>query len=164
VTVDKDANDQSLGEALVESYMQRDVYSLSPKATVEDAAKFFIEHSISAAPVVDEEGRLLGVLADDDLMVEEAQLHIPTIFAALGEVAAWPPAVRRFEEESRRYLAATVEEAMTKKVVTVTPHNSIEEAATKMHDHHLRILPVVSDGKVVGVLGRRDLLRALIRR
>ncbi len=149
---------------LVSEYMCTSVHALDPTMTVEEAAKFFLRYAISVAPVVDKSGKLLGVLADDDLMVEETQLHIPTIFAALGEVAAWPPAVRRFEQEMRRYLASTVGEAMTTKVIATHASDTIEEAATLMHEHHLRTLPVVDGEKVVGMLGRRDLLRALVRR
>ncbi len=159
----RDSGDGS-NEMLVSEYMSTSLHTLDPSGTVEEAAKFFLRYSISVAPVVDKGGKLLGVLADDDLMVEETQLHIPTIFTALGEVAAWPPAVRRFERELKRYLASTVGEAMTTKVITTHPSDTIEEAATLMHEHHLRTLPVVDGGKVVGMLGRRDLLRALVRR
>ncbi len=158
------ASGEKLSQGLVGQYMHVPARTLDPEVSVEEAARFFLKYAISAAPVVDKGGKLLGVLADDDLMVEETQLHIPTIFTALGEVAAWPPAVRRFEEELRRYLASTVGEAMTTKIVSTYPSDTIEHAATLMHDHHLRMLPVVEGDKVVGVLGRRDLLRALLRR
>jgi CBS domain-containing protein len=141
--------------------MTTEVVSFRPEDGVEQAMATLVERGIGGGPVVDEEGRLVGVISDDDLIVQGARLHVPTVFTLLSEVAMWPPSVRHFERELRKAMAATVGEVMSRHVVTCSPDDTVEDVATTLHDRGLRRLPVVEDGRVVGIVARGDVLRAL---
>ena len=141
--------------------MSKDLVTATADEPVAQAAKRMADRAIATLPVVDEQGRLVGVLSDDDLLIEGARLHIPTVFGLLGDVGAWPPAVRRFERELKAAFASQVKDAMTTKFVSVAPDDTVEFAATTLHDHHLRALPVSDGGKLVGIISRTDVLRCI---
>jgi CBS domain-containing protein len=145
---------------LVRDIMTTDVVTFGPSDKVADAVARLVQRNIGGAPVVDDRRRVVGILSDDDLIVQESQLHLPTVFALLNEVGMWPSSVRHFEEELRKATGLTVAEVMTKKVVTCTPEDTVEDAATLLHDRHVRRLPVVSpDGTLEGIVARGDILR-----
>lgn len=145
---------------LVRDIMTTDVVTFRRGDKVGDAVARLIERSIGGAPVIDDQGKVVGILSDDDLIVQESQLHLPTVFALLNEVGMWPASVRQFEQELHKAVGLTVEEVMTKKVVTCAPGDTVQDAATLLHDRHLRRLPVVDpDGTLVGVVARGDILR-----
>ncbi len=145
----------------VEEVMSKNIISIKASNSVQEAAVLLAKNEISALPVVDENAKLLGVLSDDDLIIEGARLHIPTVFGLLGDVGAWPPSVLRFERELKAAFARSVGDAMSKKVISCAPSESVEVAATLMHDHKIRMLPVVKDGTLVGVITRSDILKFL---
>lgn len=151
------------GAVKVSEIMNTSVISVRPQATVQEAAEMLSKHSIGALLVIDGESKLLGILSDDDLLVEGARLHIPTVFGLLGDVGAWPPSVFRFERELRVAFARTVSDAMTKKVVCCAPEDTVEAAATLMHDRKVRLVPVIANERVVGVITRSDVLRFLFK-
>jgi CBS domain-containing protein len=147
---------------LVRDIMTTDVVTFRPDDSVSDAVAVLVERGVGGAPVVDEERRVVGILSDDDLIVQETQLHLPTVFALLNEVGMWPASVHHFEQELRKAVGLTIEEVMTKEVVSCAPGDTIEDAATLLHARHLRRLPVLSpDGKLVGIVARGDILRLL---
>ena len=148
-------------QTLVETVMTTEVVSVGPDDPIQEAAQKMAAHRITSVPVVDQESRLHGVLSDDDLIIEGARLHIPTVFGLLGDVGTWPPSVLRFERELKAAFASKVADAMTKKVVTCSPKDTVEAVATILHDKKLRMLPVIDDEKVVGVITRADIMRFL---
>jgi CBS domain-containing protein len=142
--------------------MTTDVVTFSPGDNVGDAVATLVGRGIGGAPVVDDEHRVVGILSDDDLIVQESQLHLPTVFALLNEVGMWPSSVRHFEQELHKAVGLTVEEVMTRTVITCTPDDTIEDAATLLHARHLRRLPVISrDHTLIGIVARGDILRLL---
>lgn len=144
----------------VSEVMEADPLTFAPSDNVEGAMRLLVERGVSAAPVVDEDGSLLGVLSDADLIVQESQLHFPTVLSFLG--ASIELGHKRFEEDLRRALGGTVAELMTRDPITVNATETVETAATLMHDEDLATLPVLRDGRVVGVITRRDVLRAVL--
>jgi CBS domain-containing protein len=117
---------------------------------------------VSSSPGESGSGKLLGLLEDDDLLVQESRLHIPTAVNILGGVLEWPPSVHHFEAELRKALGATVGDVMDTKVPTCTEDDTIEDVATRMHEQNLRRIPVVRDGKLVGIVARGDVLRSIV--
>lgn len=144
----------------VSEVMGADPLTLRPSDNVEDAMRLLVERGVSAAPVVDEGGALLGVLSDADLIVQESQLHFPTVLTFLS--ASIELGHKRFEEDLRKALGGTVADLMTREPFTVEDTDTVETAATLMHDEDLATLPVLRDGRVVGVITRRDVLRAVL--
>lgn len=133
-----------------------------PADRVEDAARAMAERGIGGAPVVDDEDRVVGMLSDDDLIVADARLHVPTVITVLGAYIELPGERSRFEEELRKAVGATVGDVMTPKPRTCGPDDTLEQVATVLHDHGLSRLPVVDDeGRLLGIVSRGDLVRAL---
>lgn len=140
----------------VKDLMSRDVVTVSPGATVKHAAELLVEHKVSGLPVVDTDGRVLGVISERDLL-----------FKAQGELEGqdwirWltdPLAVT----DRRKRAAKLVGEAMTSPVETVGPNQPVAWAARLMLGSGIKRLPVLEQGRLVGIVTRADLMRALAR-
>ena len=145
----------------VRTIMTSDVVTLAPDQSVPEAAELLSSRHIGAAPVVDADGKLLGLLRDEDLLVSEANLHMPTAIEFLGAELMWPPSVHRYEAELKKAAASSVRDVMATDVSIVSSTDTVEFAATLMHDTGASHLPVVDDGKLVGVVARGDLVRFL---
>jgi CBS domain-containing protein len=149
-------------EMLVREVMTTDVVTFAPDETVEVATRRLLERDVDGAPVVADDGRVIGMLGSDDLLVQETQLHYPTVFSLFGAYLELPSSHRRFEAELRRAVAAVVSDVMTRDPVTCAPDDTLERAATLMHEHRVSRLPVLDGDRLAGIVARGDLLRALI--
>lgn len=146
----------------VRDAMTTDVLTFAPDDTVEAAMRALVDRGIDAAPVVDG-GRVVGLLSTGDLIVAEGQVHVPTVFSLLGASIELPGERKRFEEDLRRALGGTVADVMTHDPHTVGPDETLEDAATLLHTHDVSRLPVVDeDGRLLGILARGDIIRAMI--
>jgi CBS domain-containing protein len=140
--------------------MTGEVVTMSPDQTVPEAADILAEHSIGAAPVV-EDGKIIGLLRDEDLIVSEANLHVPTVIEFLGADIVWPRSEKRWEAELKKAAGSTVRDVMTTDYASVAPTDSVEQVATVMHDAGASHVPVVDGDRVVGIVARGDLIRHL---
>lgn len=148
----------------VRDAMTTDVLAFAPDDSVEAAMRALVDRGIDAAPVVDD-GRVVGLLSTGDLIVAEGQVHVPTVFSLLGASIELPGERKRFEEDLRRALGGTVADVMTPDPHTVGPDETLEDAATLLHTHDVSRLPVVDDdGRLLGILARGDIIRAMIAR
>ncbi len=146
----------------VRDVMTADVITLRPDQTVAEAADVLSDHAIGAAPVVDGE-RVVGLLNDDDLIVSEARLHLPTTFNLLGAQIVLPGSQHRFEEELEKAVGATVADVMDDEFAPVGPDDALERVATLMHDRNVTHVPVLDGDRLVGIVARGDLVRHLSR-
>ncbi|MGH9185811.1 MAG: CBS domain-containing protein [Acidimicrobiales bacterium] len=146
----------------VREVMTTDVVTFTPDQSVHEAMASMVDRGVDAAPVVDGDGRVVGMLSTGDLIVQETQLHFPTVLSLLGASIELPSSQRHFERDLRRALGASVGEVMSDKPVTCAEDDTLERAATLMHDHEVSRLPVVRDGKLVGLVSRNDILRAIL--
>lgn len=137
--------------------MTRDVITVNPSMTIEEFARILMKNQISGAPVVDEKGSLIGIATENDLITQNKRLHIPTILRLFD--AFIPLGTSRLEREIKKITATTVEEICTKKVVTVDPETPLEEIATIMTEKKIHLIPVIKDGKIVGIIGKRDIIK-----
>ncbi|MCU1460743.1 MAG: putative signal transduction protein with domain [Acidimicrobiales bacterium] len=150
-------------DTLVSHVMTADPLTFDVDDQVEDAMRALTERRFAGAPVVDANGKLAGLLSDDDLILAESRLHVPTVLSILGAYIEWPPSQKHFEEDLRKAVGAKVGEVMTADPVTCRPGDTLEQVATLMHDHHVDRLPVVDDtGGVAGIITRGDLVRAMV--
>jgi CBS domain-containing protein len=143
--------------------MTREVITISPEADITEAVKILLDKGINGLPVVDGEGRLVGILCQSDLVRMQKSLPIPSLFTLLdGFVPLSSSAL--FEAEVKRIAASKVSDAMSAKVVTVAPDMTIDEIAALMVDKKFHTLPVTKDGKLLGVVGKKDVIKTLIPR
>ena len=145
----------------------RDIMTVNPVSVkmgtkVTDAAQIMLDRHFNGLPVVEEDGTLRGILAQSDLVVQHKKFRLPSFFVLLdGIIPLSSP--KKFEEEVKRMTAVNVEDAMTDEPRTVTPDTSLEDIASLMAEEKFYTLPVVEDGKLVGVVGKEDVLRTLVR-
>lgn len=143
---------------IVADVMTRNVISIPPEATVEDAAKLMLQRAISGLMVVDAQGQLAGVITEGDLLRRDelgTQRHRPwwlRLLISPGRQAA----------DFTRTHGRRVRDVMTQDVVTVANEAPLEQVVELMEQHRIKRVPVTQDGKVTGVVSRADLLRALV--
>ena len=150
------------GRTPVRDVMTADVLTFTPEESVESASSRLVERGVDGAPVVDASGAVVGMLSTDDLLVQETTLHYPTVISLFGAYLELPSSHRRFEEELRKAVGAKVGDVMAKPPVTCGPDDPLERAATLMHEHGVSRLPVVEAGRLVGIVARGDILRAVM--
>lgn len=145
------------------SVMTTDVVTVTADQNLAAAADVLAERGIGAAPVVDDQGRVVGLLRDEDLLSTEARLHIPTTIAILGVNFTLPGEVARYDEELRKAVASTVGEVMEAEFPQLGPDASVEDAATLMHEADVTHVVVIDGDRAIGVVARGDLVRHLAR-
>lgn len=148
--------------SLVATVMTSEVLTFVPEDTVADAMDRLLSRGIDGAPVVDGNGQVVGVLTTGDLIVQESRIHFPTIISIFGATLELPSAKRDFEDDLRRTLGSTVADVMQADPITIGPDDTVEEAATLMHQHDISRLPVVADSGLVGIVSRVDILRGIV--
>jgi CBS domain-containing protein len=147
----------------VRDYMTTDVLTFHPDQDVREAMRAMVQRDVDGGPVVDANGAVVGVLTTSDLIVQEARLHFPTMFNFLGVEVAWPSwKHRHLDDDINKALGASVGEVMDDEPVTISPDETVEVAATRMHDREVSRLPVVDGGALVGLISRNDILRAVL--
>ncbi len=148
----------------VREVLTPDPMTVRADTPIGQAAAVLAAHRFGALPVVEDGGTLVGLLRDDDLIVQESQLHIPTTFELLGATFQLPGAKHRFEEELQKFTGNVVRDVMEDEPPTVGPDDTVELVATIMRDEGVTHVPVVDDrGTVVGIVARSDLVRLLVR-
>ena len=147
--------------AKVRDIMTKDLITLSPDVEIAHAAKVLLESSINGAPVIDESGKLIGILCQSDLISQQKRLPIPSLFTLLDGFIPLA-SMKNVEKEMKKIAATTVAQAMTPNPVTVDPEATIEEVATIMVDKNFHTLPVVEKGRLVGIVGKQDVLKTIL--
>ena len=145
----------------VKDIMTTRVITLAPETDIVQAASTLLENRINGAPVVDEEGRLVGILCQSDLVAQQKKLPLPTVFTLLDGYISLTSS-KQLEKEVRKIAALTVGDAMTPNPVTVHVDTGIDTVAALMVDSKFHTLPVLSGKELVGVVGKADILRTLI--
>jgi CBS domain-containing protein len=120
------------------------------------------EHELPGVPVVDGDGRVVGMVTEADLVLPDdaGDLHIPHYINLFGGTVFLEP-LSRFEGRLRKAFASKAEDMMTGDPETVAPDTTVREAARIIHESGHNRLPVVEDGRLVGVVTRVDVLGAL---
>jgi CBS domain-containing protein len=139
--------------------MTKEVISVKPETTIEELARLLMKQQISGAPVVDHKGKIVGIVTENDLISKNSRLHIPTILRLFD--AYIPLGTSKMESDIRKMAASTVEDICTKEIITVDEEASVEYIATIMTEKRIHILPVVREGKLVGIIGKKDLIKGI---
>jgi len=136
--------------------MTRSIVTVTPDTTVPDLVNTLLSRNISGAPVVDAEGTLVGIVTEGDL-VRRAELG--TERKRGGWIAFFTGTATMAQEYVRSH-GTTVRDIMSPGVVAVAPEAPLSDVADLMEERHIRRVPVVADGKIVGIVSRANLLRA----
>jgi CBS-domain-containing membrane protein len=141
--------------------MTKEPITVSPETEIAHATKLLLENRINGVPVIDEAGKLVGILCQSDLIAQQKKLPVPSFFTFLDGFIPLT-SMKQFEKEVQKIAATTVSQAMTPNPVVVRPDTGIEEVAALMVDNNFHTIPVVDKGALVGIVGKEDILRTLI--
>lgn len=141
--------------------MSRNPITVKPETPLQEVVQILAERRISGLPVVNESGKLIGVVSETDLMWQETGATPPAYIMLLDSVIYLEnPA--RYERDLHKALGQTAGEVMSRDPVTTYPDQPLQEAARLMHERSVHRLPVLdSSGQVVGILTRGDIVRAM---
>jgi len=148
--------------AAVRDIMDPDPVTVQPGSPVEEVVSVLRSHELPGVPVVDGDGRCVGIVTEADLVLPDDQgdLHLPHYVNLFGGTVFLEP-LGRFEDRLRKAFASNAADMMTRDPDTVTPDTEVREAARLIHESGHNRLPVVEDGRLVGVVTRLDVLGAL---
>ena len=148
--------------AAVRDIMDPDPATVRPDTPVEEVVATLRRHELPGLPVVDDEGRVVGMVTETDLVLphDEGDLHIPHYINLFGGTVFLEP-LSRFEQRLRKAFASNAADMMTSDPDTVAPDTTVQEAARVIHESGHNRLPVVEDGRLIGVVTRVDVLGAL---
>ena len=138
----------------VSDVMTRQLITASPETTFHEAVRLLEDNRISGFPVIDGEGKLVGIVSEADLL-NKAEKREPDAYVLES---------RRHRLDRSRATALDVASAMSREIVTVHPDSPIALAAREMHTRGFKRLPVVdSEGRLVGIVSRGDVLKVFLR-
>jgi CBS domain-containing protein len=147
----------------VREIMDASPATVKPDTPVEDLVAVLRAQAVPGVPVVDGDGRCVGIVTEADLVLPDDQgdLHLPHYINLFGGTV-FLESLGRYEQRLRKAFASTAEDMMTRDPDTVAPDADVKEAARLIHDTGHNRLPVVDDdGRLVGVVTRLDVLGAL---
>ncbi|MEJ1977130.1 MAG: CBS domain-containing protein [Acetobacteraceae bacterium] len=140
---------------IVADLMTRQVLAIDPETPLVQAIHLMTEHKISGLPVVGQNGQVVGILTEGDLL---RRVEIGTEEKAPGWLKSFFLAGREAENYVLRH-GRRVGEVMTHDVITVAEDTPLPDVIKLMHRHHVKRIPVVQDGRLCGIISRADLVR-----
>lgn len=146
----------------VAEIMTRDVVTVKKATTLRELAEVFSSRRIGSVPVVDDDGSLIGIVTETDLIAQDRELHIPTV-VSLFDWVIYLESEKKFEEDLKKITGQTVADILTEKVETVTPGTTVAEVAGLMCSKTIHAIPVLEGEKLVGIVSRIDLIRSMIK-
>ena len=148
--------------AVVRDIMDSSPATVNPDTPVAEVVARLREHGVPGVPVVDGESRCVGIVTEADLVLPDDQgdLHLPHYINLFGGTVFLEP-LGRYEQRLRKAFASTADDMMTRDPDVIGPDVDVKEAARLIHETGHNRLPVVEDGRLVGVVTRLDVLGAL---
>jgi CBS-domain-containing membrane protein len=145
----------------VKDIMTREVKTVSPETEIAQAAKLLLSERINGVPVVNKTGEVVGILCQSDLIAQQKSIPIPSLFTLLDGYIPLT-LLSRLDKEVEKIAATKVNHAMTPDPTTVNSDTDIDKVAALMVEKNYHTLPVVDNGKLVGIVGKEDVLKTLL--
>jgi CBS-domain-containing membrane protein len=143
--------------------MSKEVITVGMKTSVSELADILWKNRISGVPVLDENGNVVSVVTESDLIDQTKKIHIPTMISILDSVI-FLESSKKTEKEIKKMAGNTVEDICSMELVSVSEDTGLDEIATIMAEKSVHTLPVIQDGKLVGVIGKSDIIRSMATR
>jgi CBS domain-containing protein len=140
--------------------MTSEVVSVDPDTSLQDFSALLEKSGFSVVPVVNPDNTLYGIISATDLVERDRPLHIPTVVSIFDWVL-YLESEKNFSDQVKKICAQSVGEICTREVVTCSPDTPESEVAELMVKHKVHLIPVLENGKLVGVVGRLDIVRSM---
>ena len=147
---------------LVKDIMVKEVITIQKDASVEELSELLIKNKISGVPVIDSEGKLVGIATEGDLIIKDSDLHFPRYFKLLDSII-YLESLNKFKKNLKKFLGTKVKDVMTAEIKTVKEETPISEAANIMIKYNINRVPVLdSKDELVGIVTRADIVGSMI--
>ncbi|MCF6187656.1 MAG: CBS domain-containing protein [Desulfobulbaceae bacterium] len=140
--------------------MTTEVITANASMPVKELAKLLFEHHIGGMPVYDDDKKVIGVVTESDLIDQNKKVHIPTVVAILDSFI-FLESPEKLEKDIKKMAATIVGDICSRELVSVQPDTPLDEVATLMAEQQVHTLPVMDDDKLVGVIGKSDIIRTI---
>lgn len=140
--------------------MTKDVVTVRKDQPISDLSKLFIENHFNGVPVLDDAEKVIGVVTQGDLIEQNKNLHIPTVIA-LFDAVLFLESEKKFEADVKKLTGSKIEDIYHKNPITVSLDTELNEITTLMAEKDVHTLPVLDGDKLVGIIGKRDVIRAM---
>jgi CBS domain-containing protein len=149
-------------ERLVKDIMVREVITIQKDASVEELSELLVKNKISGVPVIDSDGKLVGIATEGDLIIKDSDLHFPRYFKLLDSII-YLESLNKFKKSLKKFLGTKVEDVMTAEIKTVKEETPVGEAANIMIKYSINRVPVLdSKDELVGIVTRADIVKSMI--
>ena len=151
----------------VRDVMKRDVITCKPDDSVSVLARLFKEYHISGVPVVEDDKKVVGIVSETDLLrlLKGPEYSNEPLLPSPLEVIEMPirnlVRIEEFRRSLEKMKLKPVRDIMKKTVHSISPEDDLEEASSRMVRHKVNRLPVIENGKLVGIVARSDIIRGL---
>jgi len=149
-------------ERLVKDIMVKKVITIQKDASVEELSELLVKNRISGVPVLDSDGKLVGIATEGDLIIKDSDLHFPRYFKLLDSII-YLESLNKFKKSLKKFLGTKVEDVMTAEIKTVKEDTLVGEAANIMIKYNINRVPVLdSKDELVGIVTRADIVGSMI--
>lgn len=143
---------------LIKDMMTRGVITVIAEDTVEKCAQLLSKYELSGLPVVDNEGYVVGIITEGDLLKHNTEVEVPAFLEILGGIIYLSDPNKYFDDV-RKSMGRYVKTVMTENVETIHENEQVETAAKILANKSIKRLPVINDeAKLVGIVSRRDVM------
>lgn len=141
--------------------METNIICIHPDTEITRAVEVLLNNHINGVPVVNDRDELVGILCQSDLIFQQKSIPIPPIFTILDGIIPLSSS-KKLDEQFQKISATRAADAMVRQVTTVRPDTPVSEIASLMVEKHFHTIPVVENGKLVGIIGKEDILKTLM--
>jgi CBS domain-containing protein len=152
-----------MAERTAKDVMTAKVITIGKDATIGELSRMLLKNKISGVPVVDGEGKLIGMVTDADIITEDMEPMFPIYFDPLIISYAFIENFEKYQKDAKEYLETKVEEIMARRVKSAKKDTPVSDIARIMVKDKINRIPVVDENnKVVGIIARADILKSMV--
>lgn len=149
-----------MAEKLAKDIMNTEVITIGKDASIDQLSQLLLEKRISGVPVM-EEGKMIGIVTEGDIIMQDTDLHFPRYFRLLDSII-YLESLSKFKQNLKKHLATRVEDIMRTKVIWVDENTKVSEIANIMTQKNINRVPVLDkEEKLVGIITRADIVKSM---
>ena len=149
-------------DLLAKDIMTKKVITINQDASIEELSNMLLDSKISGVPVADNDGKIVGIATEGDIIVKDANLHFPRYFKLLDSII-YLESLTKFKNSLKKHLATKVSEIMTSDIVSCIAETSVDDVASMMVENKINRIPVLSaDKKLEGIITRADIIKSMV--
>src|SRR5450830_554242 len=143
-----------MAELLAKDIMTKKVITINQDASIEELSNLLLDNKISGVPIIDNDGKIVGIATEGDIIVKDTDLHFPRYFKLLDSII-YLESLTKFKNSLKKHLATKVSEIMTSDIVSCIAETSVDDVASMMVENKINRIPVLSaDKKLEGIITR----------